>query len=68
MIYQVKLGEFVLYTGDLVQTLEYLTKFREEDGKHSFPKCFKQLDVFGFELGKQSKIIPYHEKASGFIM
>lgn len=60
MIYQVKIDQAVLFTGDMAQTIEYL---QHEPNRYPL----EWLMVYGYDMGKQEKNPPYQETAQGFI-
>ena len=59
MIYQVKIDQAVLFTGDTAQVIRFLsdhTRYRRE-----------WLMVHGYDIGEQQSWPPYSESASGFM-
>jgi len=59
MIYQVKIDQAVLFTGDALDVIAYIkahTRYRLE-----------WLRVYGYTLGEQGAALPYEESARSFI-
>ena len=59
MIYQVKIGETVLFTGNMIETVNFISNYKRYN--------IEWLVVHGYDWGEQERQIPHEEPAKSII-